>query len=239
MTLQYTQWQVVTIRLPLAQHEALGWWNAPPGFSRLHLTDFLFHTDASGPRDFWAMRQKKTLALVWVLQACAKESGVSTGILSKSAVQLQNCMAPLITLSSDDIVEVSLLKPMGEEHGTCLTLQEEATLLGEEIKPPPVPITSLEPTEQSTALSASSSSPATQSACYPSSRQRSIGRELMLTQIIPEDWFAFTYRRMIKCQNCGGNSNHLSAPQTKASMMSQSKEWSASKLLSLDCQLHN
>ena len=34
----------------------------------------------------------------------------------------------------DDIVEVSLLKPAGEEHGTSTTPEEETTLLGEEIK---------------------------------------------------------------------------------------------------------
>ena len=32
----------------------------------------MLHTDAPGPRDFWAMRQEKTLSLAWVLQACTK-----------------------------------------------------------------------------------------------------------------------------------------------------------------------
>ena len=44
-----------------------------------------------------------------------------------------------MTLNSDNIVEVSLLKLMGDKHGTLHTLEEEAALLGEEIKLPPVP----------------------------------------------------------------------------------------------------
>ena len=46
---------------------------------------------------------------------------------------------PLMTLSRDDIVEASLLKPTGEEHGTFHTPEEEAALLGKEIKLPLVP----------------------------------------------------------------------------------------------------
>ena len=38
-----------------------------------------------------------------------------------------------MTLSGDDIVEASLLKPTEEEHGTSPTPEEEATLLSEEI----------------------------------------------------------------------------------------------------------
>ena len=116
--LLHAWWKVVAFRLPLAQHEALGWLGAPPGFSRLHLMDFLVHTVVSGPRDFWNMQQEKTLALAQALQACAEESGVPTGVLCKSVWELQNCMVPLMTLSGDDIVEVSLLKPMGDKHGT-------------------------------------------------------------------------------------------------------------------------
>ena len=44
-----------------------------------------------------------------------------------------------MTLSGDDIVEASLLKPMGEEHRTPPTMEEEAALLCEEIKLPQVP----------------------------------------------------------------------------------------------------
>ena len=48
-------------------------------------------------------------------------------------------MAPLMTLSGDDIVEASLLKPMGEEPGNTPTLEEGTALLGKKIKPPQVP----------------------------------------------------------------------------------------------------
>ena len=40
---------------------------------------------------------------------------------------------PLMSLSWDDIVEVSLLEPTGEEHKTSPTLEEEAILLGKEL----------------------------------------------------------------------------------------------------------
>ena len=61
--LQWAHWQVATFKLPLAQHEASGWWDAPPWFTGLCPSDLMLHTDASGPRDFWAVRQEKTLAL--------------------------------------------------------------------------------------------------------------------------------------------------------------------------------
>ena len=47
--------------------------------------DFLFCIDASSPRDFHAMRYEKTFALASVLQACAEEFGVPTGIHCESA----------------------------------------------------------------------------------------------------------------------------------------------------------
>ena len=101
--------------------------------------DFMLLTNASDPSNFWAVRQEKTLALARVLQACAKESGVSTSILCELISELQKCMAPPMTLSGDNMVVASLLKPTGEELGASPTLEEETTLLGEEIKPPQVP----------------------------------------------------------------------------------------------------
>ena len=44
-------------------------------------------------------------------------------------------MAPLMSLNGDDIVEALLLEPMGNELRTSPTLEEEATLLGEELEP--------------------------------------------------------------------------------------------------------
>ena len=48
-------------------------------------------------------------------------------------------MAPLMTLSGNNIVDASLLKPTGEEHGTSPTPEEEAALLGREVKLPELP----------------------------------------------------------------------------------------------------
>ena len=52
---------------------------------------------------------------------------------------------PPMTLSGDDIVEASLLKPMGDEHATPPTPKKEAAPLGEETKLLPVPGSSPEP----------------------------------------------------------------------------------------------
>ena len=61
-------------------------------------------------------------------------------------------MDPLLALSSDEIVKASLLRPIGEEHGTSPIPEEEAALLGK-VKPPQVPELEVHelvpPTEQS------------------------------------------------------------------------------------------
>ena len=77
-------------------------------------------------RDFWTVRQEKTLALAHALQTCAERSGMLTRVLCDSVREL----TPLMCLSRDEIVEVSLLEPAGEEHGTSPTLEEEAILPG-------------------------------------------------------------------------------------------------------------
>ena len=79
--LHWACWQAAAFWLPLAQQEASGWWDALPRFCGLCRVKFLTHTSVSSPRDFWAVRQEKTLALAWVMQACAKESGFPTGVL--------------------------------------------------------------------------------------------------------------------------------------------------------------
>ena len=128
----------------LIDHEALHWacWPQDCGMPHPDFADswhigFLTHTDVSSPRDFWAVRQEKTLALAWVLQVCAKESEFPTGVLCESGQELQKCMAPLMALSSDEIVETFLLRHTGEEHQASPTQEEEATLLGK-VEPPQV-----------------------------------------------------------------------------------------------------
>ena len=128
--LHYAQWQVAAFRLSLSQQEALGWWDAPPWLHGLCPHDFLPHIDASGTRDFQTVRQEKTLALAHVLRACTERSGALTGFLSDAAWELQKCMAPLIHLNGDDIVEASLLETTGEECEMSPMLDVEATLLG-------------------------------------------------------------------------------------------------------------
>ena len=106
----------------------------PPWFHRLCPQDFLPHTNFSSTRDFQTARQGKILALAHALQACAERLGVPTGVLCDVVWKLQRCMAPLMSLSGDDIVEASLLEPAGEEHRTSPTLEEEAFLLGQELE---------------------------------------------------------------------------------------------------------
>ena len=137
--LQWAHWQAAVFRLSLAQCKALRWWGAPTKLSGLCLMDFPLPADASSPRDFHAVREEKSLALAWALQACAEELEVPAGILCESVRELQKCIALLMTLRDDDTVEASLLKPMGDKHGTPPRPEEEAVLQDEEVKPWPVP----------------------------------------------------------------------------------------------------
>ena len=63
--------------------------------------------------DFQVSRQQETMALARVLQACAEEPGSPTGVLCDAAQGLQRCMAPLLALNGNKIVEASLLGPIG------------------------------------------------------------------------------------------------------------------------------
>ena len=148
----------------------------------------------SGP-----VRQEKTLDLAWVLQACLKRSGVPTGILCDSAQELQKCMAPLMTVSWDDITEASLMKPTKEEHGafpttrggSCPALARNPSHQRSprphpsqntwEIPETPKPSEWIdaqptESTEQTDALS--TSSPAPQSGCQPFWKAKKPWREI-------------------------------------------------------------
>ena len=68
------------------------------------------------------------------MQQCAERLGAPTGVLCDTAQELQRCMAPLMCLNGKEIVEASLLELMDDEPGTSPTLEEEATLLGEELE---------------------------------------------------------------------------------------------------------
>ena len=62
-----------------------------------------------------------------------------TGVLYDVVQELQMCMAPLMNLNGDDIVEALLLEAMRNEPRTCPIPEEEATLLGEELELPDTP----------------------------------------------------------------------------------------------------
>ena len=118
-----------------------------------------------------------------------------------------------------------LLKPTGQEHGTSPTLEEEATILGREIKPPQV-LGSLpeqpeicrfvEPAKQSTTPGVSSPSPMSNLVTSILRRPRNPGKgwkPILTTQAAGS---ALTYRNMMGCWYGGDNSDLSSAPQMNA-----------------------
>ena len=139
--LYFSWWQAVAFRLPLP--------------NRRHWVGGIFHPVFMGcilgiscPMlmlpEWETSRQlgrKKTLALARALQCCTERLGAPTRVLCNAAQELQRCMAPLMCLNWDEIVEAPLLEPMGDEPGTSPTLEEEATLLGEEQGLPEAPET--------------------------------------------------------------------------------------------------
>ena len=129
LALHYVSWQVAAFRLPLAQQEASGWWHAPLALPGLCWQDFL--PSASDPWNFQILWQEKTLAVAQALQACTEESGAEWGVLCLAIRELQQCMAPLMTINGDDMMEASLLGAGEEESGPTPTLDEEIALLVE------------------------------------------------------------------------------------------------------------
>ena len=77
--LHYASWQVAAFWLPATQEEASWWWDAPPWIGGLCPKEFMPGTDDPSPKNFWVMRQEKTLAMAQALQACAEESGAPIG----------------------------------------------------------------------------------------------------------------------------------------------------------------
>ena len=108
--LHYAWWQVAAFRLPLTQQEALGWWEASPWLCRVCPQDFLPNTEASGTRDFWTVRGENPGLSPCTAGLCRKVR-VPTRVLCDVAWELQRCIAPLLRLSRDNIVEASLLNP--------------------------------------------------------------------------------------------------------------------------------
>ena len=82
------------------------------------------------------MSEEKTLALACVLQTCVEKSGVPNRHSLGLSQRTLKVYGLLMALTVDDIVDTSLLKPMGDKHGTHPTPEEEAASLGKEIKLP-------------------------------------------------------------------------------------------------------
>ena len=188
--LQGACWQVVAFRLPLAQYEALGSGDASPRYSRLYTYGFSI--------PYWCLWPKGFLG-----HEAGEDPGLSPGAASlcwrvgshnrhslQVSMRTSNVHGPLMTISSDDILEASLLKSMGEEHKTPPTPEKEATFWGEEVKLPKVPEISEdeEPVEQSTALSASSHSPMPQPHHLPPGKAKTSQQGMKSDPYSPGRW---------------------------------------------------
>ena len=74
--------------------------------------------------------EKKTFALTRALQTYTEVSRAQPGVLCGAVRELQQCMAPLMTIKGDDVMEASLLGPKEEEPGPSPTPEGEAALPG-------------------------------------------------------------------------------------------------------------
>ena len=141
------------------------------------------------------------MALTRVLQACTKESWFPKGVLCDVAPEMQGCMAPLLALNSNKIVEASLLSPIGGECRTCPTPEEEDALLGDiecdikcEIELPQVPeplevCEQVQQAEQTTTPTASLPSPPSQPDHLPSQKaKKSLERATRADAISAAQW---------------------------------------------------
>ena len=82
-------------------------------------------------RDIQVTRQEKTLALAQALQCCAERSRMPPKVLYDAALDLQRCMALLMHLEGDEIVEALLPGPADDIPNTG----ERGCTPGEEPEP--------------------------------------------------------------------------------------------------------
>ena len=101
-TQHYALWQVIAFRVSLAQQKASSWWETSPALQGLCLQDF--HPPASNPWNIWAIHEEKTLASARAVQACAEVSRAMPRVLCRAVRELQQCMAPLMTIDGDDVM---------------------------------------------------------------------------------------------------------------------------------------
>ena len=136
--------------------------------------------------------------------------------------ELKKCMAPLMRLNGDVIVETSLLEPVGNEPRTSPTPEAEATHLGEELElleataslqecletPKPK-----EPIKQIDTPSTPIPSSPTSKPCHHPSQKTNISWKKMEPQSLPtpdlditSDWVQAYIKKSGEYQTGGGNS---------------------------------
>ena len=140
-------------------------------------------------------------------------------------------MAPLRSLSEDNIVEASLLESMGDEFRASPTSEEEATLLGEDLELPealeaaaslqecPENPKPEEPTEQIYTLSTPApSSPTPKPCCLPSQKTKKSWQGIESKSLptpnpdIINNWIQSYIEKSRKVPNSGGNSSPFTEP---------------------------
>ena len=185
------------------------------------------------------MRQEKMLALVWALQVSTEASGAKTGVLCEAARELQQCMASLMTLNRDDIVE-AFLRPAGEEpepsplqkrgppswtkkmsHQKCQALfpdTQESPGLGNLLSGLPLLLSLLHPVLHPDPT-----------VTLPR-KERSYGKGLKLTPITLASGPKLAWREITGSKSGGRNFVLLSTLWTGIVMMPKSKVWLASRL---------
>ena len=97
-------------RLPVAQQEASGWWDAPyPHSIGFHPRTFSLPLLPADPQDFWVTRQEKDAGFgPGITGSCQRHQGPRQAFSVRAAMELEQCMAPLMTLNEDNVVEASL-----------------------------------------------------------------------------------------------------------------------------------
>ena len=132
---ELTKKQAVGFRLSAVQDAKVGWWNASPCLSSLQQWQFLPKTKFQGTSNIKEVRREETVALAKALQCCTQRSRAPPGITCCTVRHLQGCLAPLLQLHDEDILEDCFLESVGDEPVAFLTPAEEALLLSEKQEP--------------------------------------------------------------------------------------------------------
>ena len=257
--LHWAWWQVVAFRLPLAQHKASGWWDAPPWLRRLCPEDFMFCTNASGPRYFRAMRYEKTLALAWALQACTEGSGSQHAFSVTQCENFKNAWPPWWPSAGMTSLRPPSWNPLKRsvEPPPLQRRKLSSWVINLSCQRPPRPHPSqnaqrsLNHQSPQSRLKLSLQSPPSKLTLLvlhflcsnqgntPPGRQRNPRERLGITWTKQGSGFAPTCRRMKECQNGGGSSDLFSALGMSTLVTSKSKSWPTSKLQPSGCQPHS